>query len=45
MSRALVHTESRPEVLGRRGEKYIKINLSEIDSGNVNYIGFPYDRV
>ena len=29
-------TESRPEVLEKRGEKYIKINLSEIDSFNVN---------
>jgi len=27
-----VYTELRPEVLEWRGEKYIKMNLSEIDS-------------
>jgi hypothetical protein len=32
MSRDLMYTELRPEVLGWRGEIYIKINLSEIDS-------------
>lgn len=31
MSRDLVYTELRLEVLGWRGEKYIKMNLSEID--------------
>jgi hypothetical protein len=32
LSRDFVYTELRPKVLGWREEKYIKMNLSEIDS-------------